>query len=173
MSASEEHFEKCARVSPVIEAGAPHAAPEVVFLGRDHIEEVCRLESRSYPSPWSAHLVRGEFEKSVSLRLGLKLGEQLVAYSFNYVVVDELHILNVAVHPDFRNMGLGERLMRDCIAHSAGNGMKYAILEVRVSNTRARNLYEKMGFKTIHTRRKYYSDTGEDAYVMMFEIKQT
>ncbi len=95
-----------------------------------------------------------------------------MGYIVTWTIYDEVHILNIAVHPDFRKMGIGESMLRDCMSHSAGRGLKYALLEVRVSNRGAINLYEKLGFKTIHTRRKYYSDTGEDAYAMMFEIDQ-
>ena len=136
------------------------------------LDGIVSIENVSFPTPWPRRVFEREIGSKKSYNRVIRFGGMVVGYIVTWTIYDEVHILNVAVHPDFRNMGLGERLLRECISHSAGNGMKYAILEVRVSNTKARNLYEKMGFRVIHTRRKYYSDTGEDAYVMMFEIEQ-
>jgi ribosomal-protein-alanine N-acetyltransferase len=146
--------------------GAAFAEPEVVVLGREYIDEICRLEARSYPSPWSAALIRGEFEKNVSLRLGLILSGSLLAYSFNYIVVDELHILNVAVAPEWRRRGLGRRLLDVVIRTGTEQGARFATLEVRVSNLVAQQLYESFGFRVTGRRRAYYRNNGEDALVM-------
>ena len=62
-------------------------------------------------------------------------------------------------------------LLRECLDFSYDRGLKLAVLEVRTSNNSAIKLYEKIGFKTLRVRKKYYSDTGEDAYVMLYELK--
>ena len=62
-------------------------------------------------------------------------------------------------------------LLRDCLGFSFDRELKLAVLEVRTSNNSAIKLYEKIGFKTLRVRKKYYSDTGEDAYVMLYELE--
>lgn len=166
MSASEQHLRPAAPTVPPGNPSAGNPTPELITLDRELIEEVCRLEARSYPAPWSTTLVRGEFEKPVSMRLGLRLGQDLIAYSFNYVVVDELHILNVAVAPEWRNMGYGRTLLKAVIETGREKGARYATLEVRVSNSVAKQLYEKFDFRVTGRRRAYYRNNGEDALVM-------
>ncbi len=144
---------------------------EIGRITPEDLDGIVSIENVSFPTPWPRRVFERELKSEKSYNRVIRFGGMVVGYIVTWTIYDEVHILNIAVHPDFRNMGLGERLLRDCLGHSARSGLKYAILEVRVSNARARGLYEKMGFKTIHTRRKYYSDTGEDAYVMMFEIK--
>jgi len=101
----------------------------------------------------------------------IKFSGSVVAYIVTWTVHDEVHILNIAVHPDFRKIGLGEMLLRDCLGFSSERGLKLAVLEVRTSNSGAIKLYEKIGFRTLRVRKKYYSDTGEDAYVMLYELE--
>ena len=138
----------------------------------EDLDGIVAIENVSFPTPWPRRVFEREIRSHKSYNRVMRFGGTVVGYLVTWTIYDEVHILNIAVHPDFRKMGIGERMLKDCISHSAECGLKYALLEVRVSNTGAINLYEKLGFKTIHTRRKYYSDTGEDAYVMMVEIDQ-
>jgi ribosomal-protein-alanine N-acetyltransferase len=75
-------------------------------------------------------------------------------------VLDEVHIINMAVHPDYRGQDVGKRLMQNVL-----NDEDVFFLEVRISNEKAKSIYEKYGFKVINVRKGYYAD-GEDAYVM-------
>ncbi len=75
-------------------------------------------------------------------------------------ILDEVHIINMAVHPDYRGQGIGKRLMQHVL-----NDEEVFFLEVRVSNESAKKIYEKYGFRVINVRKGYYAD-GEDAYVM-------
>ncbi len=145
---------------------------EIVIDGittRD-LDGIVAIEDVSFPSPWPRRLFEREIESERSYNRVMRINDIVVGYIITWTIYDEVHILNIAVHPEYREMGLGERLLTHCIKHSASNSMKYAILEVRISNTGAKNLYEKLGFSTIQRRKKYYSDTGEDAFVMMLEI---
>jgi ribosomal-protein-alanine N-acetyltransferase len=87
-------------------------------------------------------------------------------------VADELHIGNIAVAPAVRRRGIGRRILEHCLDDARARGIEIATLEVRVSNDPAIALYEKLGFRPVAMRRGYYSDTGEDALVMMasFEV---
>lgn len=144
---------------------------EIDRITPEDLDGITAIENVSFPTPWPRRVFEREIKSHTSYNRVIRFGGMVAGYIITWTIYDEVHILNIAVHPEFRKMGIGERLLRDCISHSAANGLKYALLEVRVSNIGARSLYEKLGFKTIHVRRKYYSDTGEDAYVMMLEIK--
>ena len=147
------------------------ASLETDNIGLNDLDGVIAIESVSYPSPWPRRVFEREIKADNSYKRVIRLGGLVVGYIVTWTIYDEVHILNIAVHPDYRKMGIGEKLISDCLSYSSGNGLKYAILEVRVSNKAARNLYHKIGFRQIQLRKNYYSDTGEDGIVMMYELQ--
>jgi ribosomal-protein-alanine N-acetyltransferase len=90
---------------------------------------------------------------------------RLVGYSLFWHVVDEIHLLNVAVAADARRRGVGRALMNDLLAYARDSGVVRVLLEVRPSNAAAIALYERLGFSTFAIRERYYAD-GEDAREM-------
>lgn len=90
----------------------------------------------------------------------------VVGYGGLWLMIDEAHISTIASHPDWRGKGIGELLLFAMIENSMEIGAQLVTLEVRVSNTAAQSLYRKYGFLVAGTRRGYYSDNGEDAYIM-------
>ncbi len=143
---------------------------EIDTITSDDLDAIVDIENVSFPSPWPKRIFEREIKAKNSYKRVVRFQGSVVAYIVTWTIYDEVHILNIAVHPDFRNIGLGEMLMWDCLSFSSERGLKLAILEVRVSNKSAIKLYEKIGFKTLRIRKKYYSDTGEDAYVLMYEL---
>ena len=83
--------------------------------------------------------------------------------------MDEAHVTNISIHPDFQNKKLAHRLILSMIDECYREKIKYITLEVRVSNQKAINLYEKFGFKYLGLRKKYYQDNNEDALIMWSE----
>jgi len=144
---------------------------EIDYMRQEDLDEIVAIENVSFPSPWPKRIFEREIEALNSYKRVIRMSGIVIAYIVTWTIHDEVHILNIAVHPDFRKAGLGEMLMRHCIHCSKDNGLKYAILEVRASNVGAIKLYEKIGFRTTRLRKKYYSDNGEDAYVMMYELE--
>ena len=133
------------------------------------IDAVMAVEEASYESPWPRVVFLRELSNDwshIELIVTEEGARQTVGHVVYWIVHDELHILNVAVHPEVRRRGLGraflERLMRVC----ARERLQYITLEVRVGNMAAIALYESFGFKRIGHRRRYYADNGEDALVM-------
>ena len=92
--------------------------------------------------------------------------EYLAGMAGIWMMVDEAHIVTIAVRNNRKNLGLGEWLLINIIELAKQLRAKYVTLEVRVSNKTAQALYEKYGFTRAGTRRKYYSDNGEDAVIM-------
>jgi ribosomal-protein-alanine N-acetyltransferase len=86
--------------------------------------------------------------------------------------VDECHITNIAVCPEYREQGLGSRLLHRFLSIARERGMRRATLEVRIGNAPAQNLYKKFGFRPMGVRKRYYDD-GEDALIMWLDDLDT
>lgn len=95
---------------------------------------------------------------------------QLVSYGGLWRMLDEAHISTIASHPEYRGQGYGEIALVAMMRRSAQIGAGYIVLEVRVSNTVAQNLYRKHGFKLHATKTRYYRDNNEDAFDMRLEL---
>ena len=120
------------------------------------IPAVVEIESLSFRFPKPEAVFREDEHKY----LVAKDEEKVVGYIGIEKILDEVHIINMAIHPDYRGIGIGKRLMQHVL-----NDEDVFFLEVRVSNENAKKIYEKYGFKVINVRKGYYAD-GEDAYVM-------
>ncbi|HLG74934.1 MAG TPA: ribosomal protein S18-alanine N-acetyltransferase [Ktedonobacteraceae bacterium] len=90
----------------------------------------------------------------------------IIGFAGLWLMVDEAHVTTIAMHPDYRRLGLGEYLLASLIDISYAIGAKWVTLEVRVSNYTAQNLYRKYGFREAGLRHRYYSDNQEDALIM-------
>lgn len=136
------------------------------------LEEVLAIENSSFQSPWTRGMFLSDldvnpFARSVVARFP---GEsKIIAYACFWIVMEELHLMNLAVHPDRRRQNIGEELARWVLNMGYEKKCRTAMLEVRESNRPARQLYEKLGFKVIGVRRGYYRDPKEDALVMQIE----
>lgn len=129
------------------------------------VEAVHAIESRSFLTPWSQGTFYSELlENQFAYYLVAKEGESLVGYGGMWIILDEAHITNVAVLPEYRGRGLGEGLLRALMGAALCQGARKMTLEVRPSNNRALNLYKKNGFVVRGVRKGYYQ--GEDAYIM-------
>ncbi|MBI5399315.1 ribosomal protein S18-alanine N-acetyltransferase [Candidatus Saganbacteria bacterium] len=120
------------------------------------IPVVAEIERLSFNFPKPEAIFREDEHKYLVARDG----DKIVGYIGVEKVLDETHIINMAVHPDYRGQDIGKRLMQHVL-----NDEDVFFLEVRVSNEKAKNIYEKYGFRAINMRQSYYAD-GEDAYVM-------
>ena len=89
-----------------------------------------------------------------------------MAYLIVSRYVDAWHIMNVAVHPEYRRQGVASRLLDELFELTVGDSRRGYTLEVRVSNVTAIALYERFGFEPSGVRRGYYTDNREDALIM-------
>jgi [ribosomal protein S18]-alanine N-acetyltransferase len=146
------------------------AGAEFVRLGQEDIENLLSIETRCFPTPWN----RKQFELGIKQKafhvFGFKKDAALLAYVSFYKVEDEMEILNIAVRPESRRLGLGSRMLSTVLQIGSRMGIGKVYLEVRRGNEAARQLYAKHGFLAIGVRPKYYRDTGEDAILMRAEI---
>ncbi len=137
-------------------------------MTEDALEEVLEIERVSFPSPWCREHFIAELQSPYSFPLVATDSEgKICGYICPMLVLDEGHILNVAVHPDFRGKGIGRLLIQKVIDECGLQDAEYVSLEVRTSNIVAVSLYRKIGF-VITGRRKRYYENGEDAYIMEY-----
>ena len=135
------------------------------------VEQVCNLESICQINPWSQSLIEAEFSKNISCRFGYKNESKIVAYSFNHLILDEFHILNLAVAPEARNHGLGTALVANILLYAIEKRARFATLEVRESNAQAQRIYHRFGFKCCRIRKGYYRDNRENALIFERSLK--
>ncbi|MFZ5450607.1 MAG: ribosomal protein S18-alanine N-acetyltransferase [Thermodesulfobacteriota bacterium] len=130
------------------------------------------IEKVSFPTPWSRFSFLTELGQSLSHTLVAgprpPLRRQVWAYLIYWVVAEEMHILNLAVHPQRRRRGLARRLLAQAMTHARTLGAQVAWLEVRPSNQPALNLYHSLGFQEMGRRPRYYDDTQEDALLLAY-----
>ncbi len=125
--------------------------------------EIYEIEELSFPDPWTPSMFKINEHEFI---LVATASNKVVGYICCQQILDECHILNIAVHPEMRGIGIASDLLEYLLTKDNGN---IFYLEVRVSNTPAITLYKNFGFKPIGTRPNYYSD-NEDALVMMKEL---
>jgi [ribosomal protein S18]-alanine N-acetyltransferase len=137
------------------------------------LNEAITLDQQVLGGFWSRQSYEQELNRPSSDLLGLQpsssLANQyppLLAVGCAWTILDEAHIILMTVHPQYRRRGFGYGMLLQLLEAACSRGMKYATLEVRVSNIAAIALYTKLGFTSAGTRRNYYSDNGEDALVM-------
>ncbi len=133
------------------------------------VDAVHEIEVACFKTPWSrASILHDVTENQCARYVVLRDGDRAIAYAGVWFILDEGHITNIAVHPDYRGRGLGERVARGMIQLAADSGMVWMTLEVRRSNKVAQNLYHKLGFIDVGYRKRYY-ENSEDALVMALE----
>jgi ribosomal-protein-alanine N-acetyltransferase len=137
----------------------------------EEINAVLAVEEASFSNPWSREMYLAELEnKGVSFCFVAKDEHGRVAgFCSFWHVLDELHINNLAVLPEFRRAGIAASLLKRVLKEGAALGARRATLEVRRSNDPARLLYERFGFSIASVRRAYYTKPVEDALVLWRE----
>lgn len=144
---------------------------QLVEMNMDHLPGVLEIERISFPTPWSQQAFTYEITQNnfASYLVALHQG-QVAGYAGMWLVLDEAHITNVAVHPGHRGRKLGEILMIEMMRQAVLRGAARMTLEVRPSNAAARQLYKRLGFQEKGLRKKYYTDTNEDAIIMWLDL---
>lgn len=148
----------------------------VVTLGVADLSEVMDLERMCFRTRWTREQFLLGLERKAFRLLGIHnhgLRERgvLIAYVAFSVIAGEMEIMNIAAHPFHRRKGLGSRLLAEVLRLCRAEGVAEGFLEVRRSNTRAIDLYEKFGFIQIGTRKNYYPDNQEDALLFRLGLQ--
>ena len=137
------------------------------------LDSVLSIERASFPTPWSRAAFVYELKQNRAARCWVaRIADELVGYLCLWEVGSELHITNLAVHPGWRRQGIARTLLGEILADAHRRRLALAFLEVRPTNSEARALYERFGFRVIGQRKGYYADTGEDALVMEADLSR-
>ena len=131
------------------------------------IRAVIEIEQTSFTAPWSELSFLNEMYNEDSLSKVALIKNKVVGYFCARHVLNEGHILNLAVHQEFRRRGIATELMNNILVEFKEKGCNLLYLEVRVSNLDAIKFYERFGFKVSSFRRKYYTSPTEDGALMM------
>ncbi len=125
------------------------------------------IELETFSSPWTPAMFEEELGSPLSHTLVARDGAgRLAGFIIYWILLDEMHILNLAVRKRHRRKGVGEALVREALQRAMGGGAKSATLEVREKNMPAIALYEKLGFVRAGLRRRYYSSPPDNAVIM-------
>ncbi len=143
---------------------------QFLFAAPSDINALLVIENQSFTSPWPRQHFQSELEKPYSFILLACLQgasrREILGYIVFWLIVDEMHILNLAVAHSYRRQGTARRLILESIQLAQEKHQQTAWLEVRPSNIAALSLYQSLGFEHVMTRKRYYSDTGEDALIL-------
>jgi ribosomal-protein-alanine N-acetyltransferase len=138
-----------------------------VPLRAEYLDQVLEIERVSFPTPWSKQSFLSELhDNSMAYYIVCMLDEKVIGYGGMWIILDEAHITNVAVHPEHRGKRIGQGIIFYLISKALSLGVCRMTLEVRPSNLSAIKLYQRMGFQAAGRRKGYYTDTKEDAIIM-------
>ena len=139
---------------------------ECVPFNNDHILEVYEIESLSFNSPWSINALMDELVNSAARYVVAIKDKKVIGFGGMWLILDEAHITNIAVHPDYRNLKVGSLILESLIHAGEKQGTLAMTLEVRVSNINAQKLYSKYNFIVDGRRKAFYQDNKEDCLIM-------
>jgi len=136
----------------------------------EDVPAAAAIERSSFSMPWSENSFYSEVYGRYSITRVAVINDHIAGYIIARLILDEGHLLDMAVKSAVRRRGISRKLMEDVIRGLRLNRCKAFYLEVRASNVAARRLYENIGFAIIGTRKTYYKNPVEDACIMMLEL---
>ena len=139
-------------------------------MEESHVAAVAEIEKLCFSDPWSENSVRYELTNPLSYWLVAMEGDRVAGYVGSQTVLDEADMMNIAVHPDFRRLGIAQCLVETLVTALKEKKVCALTLEVRVSNDPAISLYHKLGFVQVGRRPNYYRNPREDALILRKEF---
>ncbi|MBO8157248.1 MAG: ribosomal protein S18-alanine N-acetyltransferase [Bacillaceae bacterium] len=135
------------------------------------LDDVMKIEHESFSSPWKrSSFVNELMENPYAFYYVIEQNNQVFGYCGLWIVFDQAQITNIAILPEFRGKKYGDKLFSFALKKAREKGASFLTLEVRVSNIRAQNLYQKFGMQPVGLRKNYYQDNQEDAIVMWVKL---
>lgn len=139
-------------------------------MNLDDLDKIMEIEKRIFSSPFTKEgYIKDYNDNPFSLYKVLEVDDKIIGYVFLWVIFERAQIITIAVDLDYQGKGYGKILMDDVISECVEKNIEDITLEVRISNQRAIELYEKFGFEVATIRKNYYAD-GENAYLMVKNV---
>ncbi len=135
-------------------------------MDKTNISGAAEIERRCFSEPWSERAIEEALESETAHFFAALCGGKTVGYIGAYCAADECYVNNLGVLPEYRNRGIGSKLVEQAVKTAKELGMSFISLEVRPSNKSAVGLYEKYGFERVGLRRGFYSSPKEDGLIM-------
>ena len=130
----------------------------------DDVKDIANIENNSFSTPWSEKAIRESMDAGTIFYVAC-LNDKIVGYMGLSKIVGEGYVTNIAVLPEYRRLGIGEKILGYVIDNTKAE-LEFISLEVRVSNIAAISLYEKFGFERTGLRKRFYTNPQEDAIIM-------
>ncbi len=135
------------------------------------IDRIMIIENKCFDIPWSRISFETELvDNQRAIYITATINDEIVGYGGMWEIIDEAHMTNIAVHPDYRRMHIGSAILEKLHHIASDHSINNITLEVRVSNVIAQKLYQKHGYEIAGKRKRYYADNHEDALIMWKEI---
>ena len=139
---------------------------EILPIEENHIDPILEISILSFHTPWSREAFMSELDNKFARYVVAKKDGIVVGYGGMWLIIDEGHITNIAIHPEYRGIGIASMILEALLDICKLELADSATLEVRRSNQVAQNLYKKYGFLEDGIRKSYYEDNKEDAVIM-------
>lgn len=136
------------------------------FMKDKDIDDILDISSLSFSISWSKDSYTQELTNPIARYLVAKIDDKVVGFIGTWIVLDEAHITNIAIHPNYRKQGIGSKLLSEFLDYCKSQGCVAFTLEVRSGNKAAQALYEKHNFRQEGIRKGYYENNKEDAIIM-------
>lgn len=146
---------------------------EIAVMGIDDLNEVMKIEEQQFSMLWTLEMFLHEIIKNNAVTLKCLESRIILGYMCWWLIEDETHLTNIAVKPDYENMGFGSLLVTYLFDWMQQNESYCCFLEVRKSNYKARSFYDKLGFSQLYTRKDYYVNPVEDAIILVKNLRSS
>ncbi|WP_252231380.1 ribosomal protein S18-alanine N-acetyltransferase [Clostridium sp. ZBS15] len=130
------------------------------------VDDVLEISLLSFPTSWSKESYIQELANPLANYIVAKCDDKVIGFIGAWIIIDEAHITNIAVHPNFRRKNVASALLGELVKLTKSANCNAYTLEVRASNIPAQELYKKYGFVEQGVRKNYYQDNKEDAIIM-------
>ncbi|QKG85424.1 ribosomal protein S18-alanine N-acetyltransferase [Kroppenstedtia pulmonis] len=150
-----------------------HSPINFRFMVLGDIPAVLQVEHASFTTPWTRQAFYNELAYNQFARyIVVEKDRKVIGYGGSWIILDEAHITNIAIHPDYQGVGIGNATLDFLMEAARQAGAEKMTLEVRVSNHVAQSLYKKKGFVETGIRPGYYTDNQEDAIIMWVKLNE-
>ena len=141
-----------------------------IFSEKD-IQGIFEISNLSFKLPWSMESIKSELNNPLAKYIVAKdmRSNRVLGFIGIWIILGEGDITNIAVHPEFRKLGIGEKLLSSMLDLCDSLDCNTINLEVRSSNLPAISLYKKLNFLEVGLRKGYYEDNKEDAILMQYK----
>ena len=140
------------------------------YATSEDIESIAAIELASMSNPWKADSYQEAINSDHAFVMVAEQDNKIAGFAVFYLTPPESELPDIVVSPEYRGQGLGRQLLTHCFDELRAKSIETIFLEVRVSNTPARTLYEHLGFESIGTRKYFYSNPIEDALCMRIDL---